>query len=118
MQNMKTLVYAMLPLLLGLSPVLSADPVQSPGNQAVAELGRLNGIALNCRYFGEVKRIKRILIESLPKRRELGQLFEDQTDASFKAFIKTGAACPSPAAFALEVDAAAAELTRTLSTNP
>ena len=100
--------------LLAAMPVISsADTLDKAGLAAVEELGRLNGIALNCRYFDQVKRIKRILIDNLPKRRELGQTFEDRTDASFKAFIQSGAACPSPAAFSDEVAKAGENLRKT-----
>ena len=98
--------------MLALPAAVSAESSEQEGYQAVEELGRLNGIALNCRYFDQVKRIKQMLIASLPKRRELGQLFEDETDASFKSFIQSGAACPSPVAFGEEVDKAGAALAK------
>lgn len=107
---MKTFTAGLLLFLLSLPGVLSADPVDKAGLQAVEALGRLNGVALSCRYFDQVKRIKQILIDNLPKRRELGQLFEDTTNASFKEFIGSGAACPSPVAFTEDVGTAREEL--------
>ena len=32
--------------------------------------------------------------ESLPKKRGLGDMFEDETNRSFLEFIKSGKACP------------------------
>ncbi|WP_456445718.1 hypothetical protein [Thiolapillus sp.] len=109
---MNSWVVTLLLFVLALPANVSAESPEQKGYQAVKELGRLNGIALNCRYFDQAKRIKQMLITSLPKRRELGQLFEDETDASFKSFIQSGAACPSPAAFGAEVDKAGAALAR------
>ncbi|BAO45642.1 hypothetical protein [Thiolapillus brandeum] len=100
---MKILVYAVLPLLLSLPLVSSAEPIENEGYQAVEELGRLNGVALNCRFFDQAQRIKRIMIDNLPKQRELGQIFEDETNASFLRFTKAAKPCPSPAEFAEHV---------------
>ena len=80
------------------------------GRQRVAELGRLNGIALACRYFDQTRRIKRLLIDNLPKSRELGQLFDDRTNESFLRFVNSGKSCPSPASFGNEVSQAAGRL--------
>ncbi|WP_456372733.1 hypothetical protein [Thiolapillus sp.] len=96
--------FSLLALILPL--LAQAAPLDKAGLAAVEELGRLNGIALNCRYFDQVRNIKQTLIDRLPKRRELGQIFEQKTDESFKAFIQSGSACPSPATFAAEVDKA------------
>lgn len=74
--------------------------------QALARMGELNGVALACRYFDQTRRIKRALIEGLPKQRELGQLFDEQTNESFMAFVNSGKPCPSPAAFSGDVDQA------------
>jgi hypothetical protein len=110
-ENMK--IFILLLALLAAMPVTShADTPDNTELAAVEELGRLNGIALNCRYFDQVKRIKQILIDNLPKRRELGQVFEERTDVSFKEAIQSGAACPSPAAFADDVGKAGDELAR------
>lgn len=107
----------LLALLAAMPAASLADTLDKAGLAAVEELGRLNGIALNCRYFDQVKRIKQMLIDNLPKRRELGQVFEEKTDASFKEFIQSGAACPSPAAFAGDVGKAGDELARVFASN-
>ena len=111
-------IFFLLLALLAAMPAASlGDTPDKAGLAAVEELGRLNGIALNCRYFDQVKRIKQILIDNLPKRRELGQVFEEKTDASFKEFIQSGAACPSPVAFASDVGKAGDELARVFASN-
>ncbi len=80
--------------------------------QTVQRMGELNGVALACRYFDQTRRIKRILIDHLPKERVLGQLFDDVTNASFLKFINGGEPCPSPATFSGQVDQAEKELIR------
>jgi len=73
---------------------------------SIRELGRLNGIALHCGYIEQTRRMKRGLVLHLPKRRQLGELFDHQSNASFMAFIKKSGSCPAAAEFAAEVGAA------------
>ncbi len=73
---------------------------------AISGLGVLNGIALHCRYVAETRRMKRSLVVALPKRRQLGRIFEEQTNESFLAFISDNASCPAEAELASRVDAA------------
>lgn len=70
---------------------------------AVKDLGRLNGIALHCGYFDQTKVMKKNLIESVPKRRELGLAFDEASNDSFLAFIASNKACPRAADLAEEV---------------
>ena len=67
--------------------------------QAIAEMGRLNGIALQCRYLPQVQRIKRELVLNLPKQRALGDWFEQKTNEAFLGFIKQDKSCPAQAEF-------------------
>jgi len=85
-----------------------AEPVGQ--HAAISRLGELNGVALQCRYFDQTERIKRILVANLPKRRELGLLFEDTTNRSFLAFMQKDDTCPGSAAFVSQVDSAVAHL--------
>ena len=62
--------------------------------RAITELGGLNGIALHCGYVQQSKQMKRVLIATLPKRRALGQAFDEATNASFLEFIGSGQVCP------------------------
>jgi len=83
-----------------LSPSVLAQQAASDSQlQAIAEMGRLNGIALQCRLMPQMQRIKRELVLKLPKKRVLGDWFERKTNASFLAFMKNGNACPSAGDF-------------------
>ncbi len=73
---------------------------------AITTLGELNGVALQCRYFEQMQRIKHTLVANLPKRRELGLLFEDATNRSFLAFMQRDETCPGSADFVGQVDSA------------
>lgn len=92
-------------------PAFAGDGAEAR-HEALAQMGELNGVALACRYFDQTKRIKRALIEGLPKQRKLGQAFDDQTNESFIAFVKSGRSCPSPALFSEDVDRAIEALER------
>ncbi|MEL0586777.1 MAG: hypothetical protein AAES65_18085 [Candidatus Thiodiazotropha sp. (ex. Lucinoma kazani)] len=69
-------------------------------------LGELNGIALQCNALQDTQRIKRTLVLVLPKRRQLGELFDYHTNKSFMAFISEKGTCPSPQSFSQQVDEA------------
>ena len=72
---------------------------------AVEDLGRLNGIALQCKYFQQAQRIKSSLVVHLPKERQLGRLFEDATHESFLAFLEDATGCPGEDALGDQVGA-------------
>ena len=73
-------------------------------------MGELNGIALQCRYDDQVRRIKMVLVINLPKQRALGEWFETSTNQSFMDFMAKDKTCPSAGSFALEVDKAVEQL--------
>lgn len=73
---------------------------------AISALGRLNGIALHCKALAETQRMKRVLVQTLPKRRQLGERFDYETNKSFMAFIEANESCPSPQALSHRVDEA------------
>ena len=79
-------------LSLGLAPVVSAD--DDPRYQAVAELGELNGIALQCKYLDQVRRMKAAVVANAPKERSFGLAFDQATNEAFLAFVRNGDACP------------------------
>lgn len=89
---------------------LSAQAGEStdPRDRAVANLGRLNGIALNCRAKAESDRYRKAVIDLAPKLREIGEVFEKATDASFRE--AAGKPCPLTEALHMEGDAALARL--------
>ena len=70
---------------------------------AIADIGELNGIALQCRYVEQMQRIKRALVVNLPKKRELGSWFEEKTNNSFMDFMAKGSSCPEQAIFETQV---------------
>jgi hypothetical protein len=89
--------------------LLMAGPLpadQKARQVALSRMGELNGVALACRRFEQTRRIKQALIETLPKQRELGQAFDDDTNDSFMAFVNSGKPCPSPAEFGEQVEEA------------
>lgn len=71
---------------------------------AIRDLGLLNGVALHCKYLDQMRRMKRALVETLPKRRALGDAFEIATNESFLKFIDEKAACPEKDSFTARVD--------------
>jgi len=91
----------LLPFLMSSRPQAAADGQL----QAIEDLGRLNGVALQCKYFQQAQRIKSALIIYLPKERQLGQRFEDATNESFLDSLEDATACPGKDALAARVDA-------------
>lgn len=77
---------------------------------AVAEMGRINGLALACEHKDVVARAKTLMISRVAKTRELGALFEEQTSAAFTAQAASRAACPGRATLAVALEAAALRL--------
>ena len=82
----------------------------------IKRLGELNGVALHCSFLDEARRLKGALVIALPKRRQLGQAFEDVTNESFLAFIRSNSSCPDEALFSRQVDEAIDALNAAFST--
>lgn len=101
----KLLVFAAL-----LSTWTMVQAQQDPQFATIARLGELNGIALHCKALPETQRMKRALVANLPKRRQLGELFDQETNRSFMEFMQQNDSCPSPAELEQQVDAAIQEL--------
>jgi hypothetical protein len=62
---------------------------------AVKGLGALNGVALQCKYLDQVRRMKSAVVANAPKERSFGLAFDQATNDTFLAFIKDDAACPT-----------------------
>lgn len=75
-------------------------------HQSVIRLGELNGIALQCGYTADMRRMKQALVEAVPKVSQLGELFEDTTHKSFLAMVEKKQTCPNLAPFHADVDSA------------
>lgn len=100
-------------LLLSIATVFYTTTVQAASEtqlQAISEMGKLNGVALHCRYFDQVQRIKMVLVQNLPKQRMLGEWFEQSTNTAFMNFIESDSECPDALAFVHEVDTAVSQL--------
>ena len=92
---------AALCLMLGASTVSAESEEQL---DSIRTLGALNGIALHCKALAETQRMKRALVINLPKKRQLGELFDYESNRSFLAFIKSNDVCPSPQSLTLQID--------------
>ena len=101
--NPRLILTAFLVLLLWQSQALAVDETQLA---PIRELGALNGIALHCKRLEETQRMKRALVANLPKIRQLGELFDYETNRSFMNFIEQNAVCPSPESLSRQVDEA------------
>ena len=98
---MKKVIF--LSALLSTTQLLAGNDAQL---QAIEAMGQLNGVALQCRYIDQVRKIKMALVESLPKQRMLGEWFEQSTSTSFMLFMEKDMVCPVAQSFHQEVDEA------------
>lgn len=78
--------------------------------ERVKQLGELNGIALNCGYIDETRRMKRSLVSTVPKIRVIGLAFDESTNSSFLSIIKSGATCPTEKSLSQRVDSGIEQL--------
>jgi len=105
--NYKTLLFLPLIILISISSsAFSARAATDSQLNSIAELGRLNGVALQCNYTIQMQQIKQALVLNLPKQRALGEWFENKTNDSFMSFMTANASCPSAVDFMQEVNAA------------
>lgn len=79
---------------------------EEPGFAEIRALGQLNGVALQCGYHGEVRRMKQAIIAYVPKTRTHGAAFEEATNAGFLGHIQAGEPCPTAATLEAAVDGA------------
>ena len=89
-----------------LVPLLAASPVAADSDtryDAVKALGRLNGVALQCKYIDQVSRMKQAVVKRVPKERSFGLAFDQAANDSFLAFIQERSPCPGPAGFEKDV---------------
>ena len=105
--NYRALLFVPFFILLSISPgAFAAQAASDSQLNVIADLGRLNGVALQCSYTTQMQQIKQALVLNLPKQRALGEWFENKTNDSFLAFMTTNASCPSAVDFMQEVNAA------------
>ena len=77
---------------------------------AIKRLGELNGIALNCGAIEQTRRMKQALVVNLPKQKQLGELFDYETNRSFMQFIQKRKPCPAASDLQQQVDDGIREL--------
>ncbi len=101
-----------IPVVLLLTLLFQGTAVAATDQQfaAIKRLGELNGVALHCRFLEQTQHMKRVLVMTLPKRRQLGELFDIETNTSFMSFMAAQATCPSVSTFKKQVDAAVQQL--------
>jgi hypothetical protein len=105
-------------LLAGGGAMASSAAVDEAQYEAVRGLGALNGTALQCGRFDEVRRMKKAMVEALPKRRALGQVYENATNESFLRFAEQGSDCPGKADLKQRIDTAIGALRKAFSKQP
>ena len=91
-----------------LSPVHAADADQ--GLARVTELAQVNGQALACQDMEAVAKAKKLMLAHAPKTPRFGNAFEEATNASYLAQVRSTVPCPEAAAFAGKLDALAKQL--------
>ncbi|MCG8017440.1 MAG: hypothetical protein JAY97_14605 [Candidatus Thiodiazotropha sp. 'RUGA'] len=104
------MIQRILMLLFVLFGMVRAEAANDDQLAAIKTLGSLNGVALHCGRLDQTQRIKQALVFNLPKQRQLGELFDYQTNKSFMAFINESRVCPSTEIFKQQVDMAIDEL--------
>jgi hypothetical protein len=85
--------------------------------QSISALGEMNGVALQCKYLDQVRRMKRAVVDSAPKERSFGLAFDQATNRSFLEFVAQGKPCPGPAGFELQVGERIEAVRRSFSTD-
>ena len=94
-------------LLLGCMGVPLASAVATdadPRYAAIDALGDLNGVALQCKYLDEMRRMKAAVVANAPKERSYGLAFDQATNRAFLRFIEQRDSCPHPEDFTRRVD--------------
>jgi hypothetical protein len=100
----------LLVLLLTIGSSTHAD--ETALRQAIGELGALNGIALACKQNALTARMREIMVDTVPKEREIGEVFEQATHVSFLDFGNSGKVCPDGKTLASDIDLAREKLRR------
>lgn len=96
----------------------SAVAITEPQFESVRALGTLNGIALNCSYIDETRRMKRSLVASVPKLRVIGQAFDESTNSAFLKMISEQSTCPTERSLGEQVDQAIEALEHAFTASP
>jgi hypothetical protein len=89
---MKSMLFPLAAILASLlpAPAFAADA----GSEAIAALGRVNGMALACQQPAIASRARNAMTTTAPKTRSNGEAFENATNAAYLEQGK-GGACPA-----------------------
>ena len=71
---------------------------------AIDALGEMNGVALQCKYLDEMRRMKAAVVRNAPKERSFGLAFDEATNRAFLRFIEQQQSCPHPEDFTARVE--------------
>lgn len=82
----------------------AAHAAEDALTQAVTEFGTLNGVILACKQHALTARMREIMVDTVPKERNVGELFEDATSKSFLNFGSDGKTCPDGKTLAEQID--------------
>lgn len=100
--------------LAGAGASYAETPVGPDVQARIADLGRLNGVALACDQMALSQRLRNIVIYQAPKERQVGEWFEQATSESYLAQGKSSSSCPESRTLAGQIDAAGAALQQSL----
>lgn len=95
-------VLCLLPLIL-FATLAHADA----GLDAVADLGRINGLALACSQPEVAARAKELMLDRVPRLRTYGEAFEKATS---EAYTRIPGGCPEAAALRVDLEVVATRL--------
>lgn len=75
--------------------VIAVAADEDPRYAAIEGLGALNGVALQCKYIDQVRRMKAAVVATAPKERSFGLAFDKATNDAFLAFARDQGVCPT-----------------------
>lgn len=88
----------------------AAGDAAPPFPAVLRELGNANGVALACGHREVVTRIKALVLEKVPRTRDLGEVFEEATRAAFAQQVAADSSCPERESLSMRVSLVALSL--------
>lgn len=105
-------------LFLALAALCNTGHAAGEGTTAVTELGQLNGIALACQQPALVTRARNAIVTTAPKTRDIGEVFENATNAAYLEQGKGQTPCPDAATLSGRIAASEKRLQAAFSKAP
>lgn len=90
--------------------LVPAHAQTDPGLQAINDLAQLNGQALACQDLKAAGRAKGLMLAHAPKTARFGSAFEEGTQQSYLAQLRSESDCPGTATLSTRLDALAQRL--------